>query len=64
MLWFEIIGLAIRGGDPYRAAVNRILEGSENWIAGKLPPDQQHLAHEILAQMEGQIMLELLNHPR
>ncbi len=60
MLWFEIIGLAIRGGDPYRATANQILENYEQWIAGKLPPNQRHRAREILAQIEGQLLLNLL----
>ncbi len=60
MLWFEIIGLAVRGGDPYRATANTILGKYEKWIASKLPPDQKHRAREILAQVEGQIMLNLL----
>lgn len=64
MLWFEIIGLAVRGGDPYRATAKQILEGYEAWIANKLPPDQKHRATETLAQIEGQIMLDLLAHPR
>ena len=61
MLWFEIVGLAIRGGDPYRATANRILKGYEAWIASKLSPDQRHRAREILARIEGQIMLDLLD---
>ena len=61
MLWFEIVGLAIRGGDPYRATATQILKGYEAWIASKLSPDQRHRAREILARIEGQIMLDLLD---
>ena len=64
MLWFEIVGLAVRGGDPYRATAKQILDGYENWIANKLPPDQKHRAIETLAQIEGLIMLDLLADPR
>ena len=60
MLWFEIIGLAIRGGDPYRAAAQQILESYEAWIATKLPANQAHRAKEVLAQVEGQMLLDLL----
>ena len=60
MLWFEIVGLAIRGGDPYRSTSNQILENYEDWIAGKLPSDQRHRSREVLARIEGQLMLDLL----
>ncbi len=60
MLWFEIIGLAIRGGDPYRSTAQQILESYEHWLAGKLPPSQKHRARELLARIEGQSMLNLL----
>ena len=64
MLWFEIVGLAIRGAEPYRSTAKQILEGYEQWIGNKLPPDQSHRAHELLAQIEGQIMLNLLGDNR
>ena len=60
MLWFEIVGLAVRGGAPYKTAAQQILTNYEQWIAGKLPANQSHRAREILAQIEGQLLLQLL----
>ena len=59
-LWFEIVGLAVRGAEPYATTVNRILEDWEEWIRCRPRPDQQHRAPELLAQIEGRLMLELL----
>ncbi len=59
-LWFEIVGLAVRGAEPYARTVNRILEDWESWIRLRLRPDQRHRAPELLAQIEGQLMLRLL----
>jgi AcrR family transcriptional regulator len=58
-LWFEIVGLAVRGAEPYATTVNRILEDWEEWIRCRPRPDQQHRAPELLAQIEGRLMLEL-----
>ena len=60
MLWFEIIGRSIRGDEPYRSAANQILCNYEQWIADKLPPSQKSRARDVLAQIEGQLMLQLL----
>ena len=60
MLWFEIIGFAVRGQEPYQSTVKQILAGWENWIAGKLPPAQRDKAAEVLARVEGQMLMKLL----
>jgi AcrR family transcriptional regulator len=59
-LWFEIIGLAIRGQEPYRSTVNRILAQWELWISDRLRPGQKEQAANVLAQIEGLLMLKLL----
>jgi AcrR family transcriptional regulator len=59
-LWFEIIGLAIRGQEPYRSTVNRILAQWELWISDRLRPGQKEQAATVLAQIEGLLMLKLL----
>lgn len=59
-LWFEIIGLAIRGQEPYRSTVSQILKDWEQWIRDRLRKDQMDQAGEILARIEGSLMLELL----
>jgi AcrR family transcriptional regulator len=59
-LWFEIIGLAIRGQEPYRTAAAGILRNWEQWLRKRLRPEQQERAVSLLAQIEGQLMLSLL----
>jgi len=59
-LWFEIIGLAIRGQEPYRSTVKHILERWESWISDRLRAGQKGQAASVLAEIEGALMLELL----
>lgn len=59
-LWFEIIGLAMRGQEPYRQVAAELIERSEAQIAEKLRSDQKHRAAEVLARLEGELMLALL----
>ena len=59
-LWFEIVGLAVRGDEPYRTTANMFIAEWEQWIAGKLPAKSRHRASELLAQVEGEVMLSLL----
>ncbi len=59
-LWFEIVGLAVRGTEPYGQTAKQILQDWEDWIKRRLRSDQRHRAPEILAQVEGQLLLQLL----
>ena len=59
-LWFEIIGLAMRGQQPYRDAAALLLSRSETQIRGKLRSGQKHRAREVLSALEGQVMVSLL----
>ena len=59
-LWFEIIGLSMRGQEPYQKTVALLLERSEERIRAKLRADQKHRAREVLARLEGELMLGLL----
>ena len=58
--WFEIIGLAIRGQEPYRSTVRHILEQWELWISDRLRAGQKKQAASVLAEIEGTLMLALL----
>ena len=60
-LWFEMIGLAIRGEAPYRQTAVKLIEQSEEKICDKLRSDQKHRAREVLARLEGELMLRLLS---
>jgi len=59
-LWFEIIGLAMRGQEPYRKTASLLLTRSEEQIRNKLRSDQKHRAREVLNALEGRVMVSLL----
>ena len=59
-LWFEIVGLAMRGDEPFKTTAAQFLGEWERWIANKLAPAQRHRAGELLAQVEGSVMVTLL----
>jgi len=59
-LWFEIIGLSMRGQEPYRKTATLLLTRSEEQIRGKLRSDQKHRAREVLDTLEGRVMVGLL----
>ena len=62
-LWFEIIGLAMRDAGPYKSTAKQILDGWEDWIKDRLGSKRAHLAPAILAQAEGEMMINLLRQP-
>ena len=59
-LWFEIVGLAIRGDEPYKTTASLLLSSSEERIKRKLRSGQKHRAREVLASLEGELMIRLL----
>ncbi len=59
-LWFEIIGLAMRDQQPYSDTAALLLSRSEESIRTKLRSDQKHRAREVLASLEGEMMISLL----
>lgn len=59
-LWLEVVGLAVRGDEPYQSVARLFLDQWEQWITDKLPADQKHRASDILARIEGEVMLKLL----
>lgn len=59
-LWFEIVGRAVAGEEPYKSTAALILERWELWLAEKLGPAQAHRAPELLADIEGRLMVSLI----
>ncbi|MGA1370873.1 MAG: TetR/AcrR family transcriptional regulator [Pseudomonadales bacterium] len=59
-LWFELVGLAMRGQEPYRTAVREILNGWTAWIEARLRANQRARAPLLLAEIEGRLMVTLL----
>ena len=60
-LWFEIVGLAMRDQQPYKQTAAILLEGWEDQIREALRTDQKHRAREVLAALEGRLMVHLLS---
>ena len=60
-LWFEIVGLAMRDQQPYKQTAATLLEGWEDQIREALRTDQKHRAREVLAALEGRLMVHLLS---
>tara|TARA_R110001606_G_scaffold193076_1_gene340807 strand:- start:719 stop:1219 length:501 start_codon:yes stop_codon:yes gene_type:complete len=59
-LWFELLGLAARGQEPYRSNATRIGRNWLRWIEGKLEKRQVHQAEELFATLEGRFLLHLI----
>lgn len=59
-LWFEVVGMAMRDNGPYNATARMILAGWEAWLRNRLGPDRAHLAPQLLARIEGELMISLL----
>ena len=59
-LWFEIVGLAVRGDEPYRTTAGLFIARWEQWIGDRLDPKYRDRAPALLAQVEGEVMIRLL----
>ncbi|MEQ9004403.1 MAG: hypothetical protein RIE74_12655, partial [Pseudomonadales bacterium] len=59
-LWFELVGMAVRGEEPYRSTAERIGRTWLTWIEGKLPARQRHQAEALFARLEGRLMMQAI----
>lgn len=59
-LWFELVGLAVRGEQPYRDSVRQMATNWQLWITSKLRKGSKHQADDLFAQLEGRLMLDQL----
>lgn len=59
-LWFELVGHAVRGEAPYKRSVREMADNWELWIAAKLKSSRPDQAQAVFAQVEGQLMIDLL----
>lgn len=59
-LWFEIVGLAARGVEPYRSRAHGIAGAWLDWIERRLVPRQRSQARDLLARLEGELLLRLI----
>lgn len=59
-LWFEIIGLAARGQEPYAENATAIAATWLKWIESRLEDAQAEQALSLFAALEGRLMLKIV----
>jgi AcrR family transcriptional regulator len=59
-LWFEIVGLAARGVEPYQTKSRAIAETWIAWMDSKLQSHQALTALEIFSILEGRLLLHII----
>ncbi|MDA0267156.1 MAG: TetR/AcrR family transcriptional regulator [Cyanobacteria bacterium] len=62
-LWFEIVGLAARGQEPYATNAVIIANNWIDWIEAKLEQPEPDQAAELFAQVEGRLLLRVIGYP-
>lgn len=62
-LWFEIVGLAARGKEPYATNAVIIAKGWIHWIETRLDQPQPNQAAELFAKVEGRLLLQVIGYP-
>lgn len=58
-LWFELVGLAVRGEEPYLSNAKVLVNNWIAWIAAHLDNAEQDPG-DLYAHLEGRLMLKLL----
>jgi AcrR family transcriptional regulator len=59
-LWFELVGLAARGQEPFATNATAIATNWLQWIASRLDEAERDQAGTLFAELEGRLMLRLL----
>lgn len=59
-LWFEVVGLAARGQEPYAENATAIAANWLNWIESKLEDSQKDQSIGIFAELEGRLLLKIV----
>lgn len=59
-LWFEVVGLAARGQEPYAANATAIAVTWLQWIESRLVDGQTEQALSLFAALEGRLLLKLV----
>lgn len=59
-LWFELVGLAARGQEPYLSNARVLAENWIGWIAARLEESARGDAADLYAHLEGRLMLKLI----
>lgn len=59
-LWFEVVGLAARGQEPYATNATAIAATWLQWIESRLVDGQTEQALSLFAMLEGRLLLKLV----
>lgn len=59
-LWFEVVGLAARGQEPFATNAQAIAESWFAWLEGRLAETERDQALAIFAEIEGRLMLRVI----
>lgn len=59
-LWFEVVGLAARGQEPYASNATSIAATWLQWIESRLVNEQTAQALTLFAALEGRLLLKLV----
>jgi hypothetical protein len=59
-LWFEVVGLAARGQEPYAVNATSIARNWIGWVESRLEDPQGGDAANLFAEFEGRLMLTLI----
>jgi len=59
-LWFEIVGLAARGQEPYAQNAAAIANDWIDWIQSRLVNPQVGQAVAVFAELEGRLMIKMI----
>ena len=60
-LWFELVGLAARGEEPYLSNARILADNWVAWIAARLDDPAEQDPADLYAHLEGRLMLKLIN---
>ena len=59
-LWFEIVGLAARGVEPYKTKSVEIATTWLTCIESRLPAKEAHKTNDVFATLEGHLLLHVI----
>ena len=59
-LWFEVVGLAARGQEPFATNARAIAENWFAWLESRLAEAERDQALALFAELEGQLMLRVI----
>ncbi|MEM8861883.1 MAG: hypothetical protein AAGD96_26470, partial [Chloroflexota bacterium] len=59
-LWFEVVGLAVRGREPYASSAAAIAQNWVSWVESRLIEEDVPKAKTLFAELEGRLMVSLI----